>query len=78
MFKFSQTISIERNLLNRFTLRKKCPYLELFWSVFSRIRTEYGEILRTSPYLVRILENADQNNYEYGQFSRSAIKFWQT
>ena len=25
-------------------LRKKCPYLELFWSVFSRIRTEYGEI----------------------------------
>ena len=26
------------------TLRKKCPYSELFWSVFSRIRTEYGEI----------------------------------
>ena len=22
------------------TLRKKCPYSELFWSVFSRIRTE--------------------------------------
>ena len=27
-------------------LRKKCPYSELFWSVFSNIRTEYGEILR--------------------------------
>ena len=26
-------------------LRKKCPYLELFWSAFSRIRTEYGETL---------------------------------
>ena len=26
------------------TLRKKCSYLELFWSVFSRIWTEYGEI----------------------------------
>ena len=25
-----------------FTLREKCLYLELFWSVFSRIRTEYG------------------------------------
>ena len=25
-------------------LRKKCPYLELFWSAFSRIRSEYGEI----------------------------------
>ena len=24
-----------------FILRKKCPYLELYWSVFSRIRTEY-------------------------------------
>ena len=21
---------------------KKCPYSELFWSAFSRIRTEYG------------------------------------
>ena len=27
-----------------FTLSKKCSYLELFLSVFSRIRTEYGEI----------------------------------
>ena len=26
------------------SLREKCPYSELFWSVFSRIRTEYGEI----------------------------------
>ena len=25
-------------------LRKECPYLELFKSVFSRIRTEYGDI----------------------------------
>ena len=28
---------------------EKCPYLELFWSFFSRIWTEYGEIL--SEYL---------------------------
>ena len=26
------------------TLRKKCPYLEFFWSAFSRIQTKYGEI----------------------------------
>ena len=25
-------------------LREKCPYSEIFWSVFSRIRTEYGEM----------------------------------
>ena len=27
-----------------YALREKCPYLEYFWSVFSRIRTKYGEI----------------------------------
>ena len=24
-------------------MHEKCPYLELFWYVFSRIRTEYGD-----------------------------------
>ena len=52
-------------------MRKKSPYSELLWSAFSRIRTEYGEILRISPYLARMPENADQNNSEYGHFSRS-------
>ena len=31
-----------------------------FWSVFSRIRTEYGEIRSISPYSVRMRENTDQ------------------
>ena len=35
-------------------LRKKCPYSEFFWSVFSRIRIEYEEIRSISPYSVRI------------------------
>ena len=52
----------------RSTLREKCPYSELFWSVFSRIRTEYGEMLRISPYSVRMRKNTDQNNSEYGHF----------
>ena len=47
------------------SLRKKCPDSELFWSVFSRIRTEYGKIRSTSPYSVRMRENADQSNSEY-------------
>ena len=25
------------------TLRTKCPYSEIFWSAFSRIRTKYGK-----------------------------------
>ena len=54
------------------TLRKKYPYSELFWSAFSHIRTEFEEILRISPYSVRMRENADQNNSEYGQFSCGA------
>ena len=52
------------------TLREKRPYLELLWSVYSHIRTEYGEIRSISPYLVQKRENADQNSFEYGQFSR--------
>ena len=53
------------------TLRKKCPYSELFWSVFSRIQSEYGEKRSISPYSVRMQENTVQNNSEYGHFSRS-------
>ena len=48
--------------------REKCPYSEFVWSVFSRIRTEYGEILRISPYSVRMRENTDRKNSEYGHF----------
>ena len=58
------------NLQQQYTLREKCPYSELVWSAFSRIRTEYGEIIRISPYSVRMRGNADQNNSEYGHFLR--------
>ena len=50
------------------SLREKCSYSELSWSTFSRIRTKYGKILSISPYSVRMRENADQNNSEYGHF----------
>ena len=52
------------------TLRKKCSYSELFWSVFFQIQTEYGQIRSISPYLAQIRENTDQNNSEYGHFLR--------
>ena len=42
------------------SLRKKCQYSEFFWSVFSRIWTEYGEIRSISSCSVRIWENTDQ------------------
>ena len=43
----------------------------LFWSVFSHIRTEYGEILRILLYTVQMQENTDQNNSEYRNILRS-------
>ena len=44
-------------------LREKCPNTEFFWSLFSHIRTEYGELLSISPYSVRMRENTDQKNF---------------
>ena len=52
-------------------LGEKRPYSEVFLSVFSRIRTEQGEVIRISTYSVRMQENVDQNNSKYGQFLRS-------
>ena len=52
-----------------------CPYSELFWSMFSPIRTEWGEIIRIFPYSVSMRENTDQNNSEYGHFLWSAGLF---
>ena len=44
------------------TLREKCTYEEFFWSVFSGIRTEYGD-LRS-----KIQKNTNQKISEKGQF----------
>ena len=60
-----------KSQFSNLTLRKRRPYSELFWSVFSRIRTEYGEIRSISPYSVRMRENVDQNNSEYWHLLRS-------
>ena len=39
---------------------KSVQIYSFFWFVFSRIRTEYGELLRISPYSVQMRENTDQ------------------
>ena len=52
-------------------LRKKCPYSELCWSLFSRIRNEYGEMRSIYPHSVRMWENKDQKNSKYRHFSCS-------
>ena len=56
-------------------LREKWPNTEFFWSVFSRIWTEYGNLRRKSPYSVQIRKNTDQKNSVFGHFSRSVGPF---
>ena len=58
-------------IVPRITMREKCPYSEFFWFVFSRIRTENGEIWCISPYSVQMGENTDQKSSEYGHFSHN-------
>ena len=53
------------------TLRKKCPYLEFFWSVFSHTRTEYGDLQSKAAYSVQMRENMEQKKSEYVHLSRS-------
>ena len=57
------------------TQHEKYSNAEFFWSVFSRIRSEYGDLLRESPYSLRMWGNTDQKNSEYGHFSRNAILY---
>ena len=52
---------------------KKCPYSELFWSAYPRIRTEYGDLQIKSPYSVQMRKNKDQKNSEYVHFSRIEV-----
>ena len=68
-------IKEELKILVTITLRKKYPYSELFYSVYSRIRIEYGEIQSITSYSVQMRENTDQNNSEYGHFSRSISEY---
>ena len=50
---------------------KKFLYSEFFWSAFSRIWTEYGEIRSISPYSAEVPGNTEQKNSEYRNFCRS-------
>ena len=56
----SLKFELKSNFMGKYTsdsLRKKCVYSEFYWSVFFRIRTEYGETRNISPYSVRMRGN---------------------
>ena len=61
------------DFISSLALREKCSYSELFWSIFSGIWTENGEIICISLYSVRMSENTDQKISKYRHFFRSAV-----
>ena len=54
-------------------LRESVQIRSFFWSVFSPIRTEYGEIRLISPYSVRMRKIRTRKNSVFGHFSHSVI-----
>ena len=54
---------------------KSVQIRSFFWSVFSCIRTEYGDLRSGSPYSVRMQENTDPKNSVFGHFLRSYENF---
>ena len=62
MFKFQCSqfdIFVMENNKECNTLHEKCPNTKFFWSMFSCIRIEYGDLLRKSPHSVQIKEDTD-------------------
>ena len=56
----------------------KCVQIQnFFWSVFSCIRTKYGEILCISPYSVRMRENTDQKKFRIWTLFTQCKVYWQ-
>ena len=50
---------------------KSVQIRSFFWPIFSRIRTEYGDLQSKSPYLVQMRENTDQKKLRIWALSRN-------
>ena len=70
-FKSTMCFAKSSQTLSRLTLHEKCLYSDFFWSAFSRIRIEHGDLLCKFSYLDRIRENTDQKNSEFEHLLRS-------
>ena len=60
------------NFLKRHCV-KSIQVRSFFWSIFSRMRTKYGDILRISPYSVQIRENKDQKKLRIWTLFRQCV-----
>ena len=57
-----------KDICKKVSKREKCPYLEFFWSVLSRIWRKYREMLRISSYSVRMQKNYGVENLRIRTF----------
>ena len=66
LYKAALTLSINLHInlyiFNIYHCVKRVQIRSFFWSVFSRIWTEYRDLLRKSPYSVLIRKNTNQKN----------------
>ena len=66
-------------ILTRKALREKCPYSEFFWSIFSCIGTEYGEIRSIKMnryYSCHYIDRKEKLAHLIFQLSHKARKFF--
>ena len=62
----AKLIFVAESFLQKYPWQSHCmksiQIRSFYWSAFSCAQSEYGEILRISPYSVRMWENTDQKN----------------
>ena len=68
--KIAQEINCNCIIVIEITLREKCLYLKFFWSLFFRIRIEFGNLQSSFPYSAQNARKHNQENSKYGDFSR--------
>ena len=73
--KYWQKIKISLNNSKWKSNTAKKVSVLFFWSVFYRIRTEYGYLLCKSPYSVQVLKDTDQKKSKYGHFMQCKLPF---
>ena len=80
-FKFPRLKYVSNRIFGLFQFLhcvKRIQIRSFFWSVLSCIRTEYGDLLRESPYSVWIQENKDQKKLRIWTFFTQCFLSWIT
>ena len=75
MLRFGEIFALTSVAFASVSRPKKFMCSEFFWSLYSRIWTDYSDLLRIFPYSLRVRENAEQKSSEHEYFSRSVCLY---